>query len=282
MQISVVIHRNFKSQRRGFLGKKFKNILLAFVWVLIILMIRLFILDIYTITSSSMEPTLLPGDYMIVNKMRYGPRILNIKKLIFYRKVGFTRLSGFKQVKKKDVIVFNYPQYEYLSDSIYFIYGTTFIKRCYGAYGDTIRILRDSYKIGTPYNNTNLFPYDTSLHWNSDYYGPLYVPRKGDTILLTPSNVKHYHDVLLYENIGIQYRNDSVFNNGEYSARYQFKYNYYFMLGDNFYHSNDSRFWGLLPETHIIGKAVFVLFSLDPSEPWYRKFRWDRFLKRIR
>ena len=78
-----------------------------------------------------------------------------------------------------------------------------------------------------------------------------------------------------------RYDNDSVFFNGIYTPRHYFKYNYYFMIGDNYYQSNDSRFWGFLPETHIIGKAVLVLFSLDPGEQCYKKFRWTRFLKKI-
>lgn len=224
------------------------------------------------IPSGSMIPAILPGDYVIASKISYDPRIINSNKLVS---------SG--EAKKNDILVFDYPQYEYLIDSVTLIYGAHLMKRCYGIPGDSVQIRRngaDKVDLNTSYNN--FFPYDTSLHWSSDYYGPLYIPKKGDTILLTQKNVKHYRDVLMYENTGITIRNDSLFSNGIHTSLYCFKYNYYFMLGDNYYQSKDSRFWGLLPETHIIGKAVLVLFSLDPNKPWYRKFRWNRFLKRIR
>jgi signal peptidase I len=255
---------------------------LIFITFCAVIAVRLFVLEIYKIPSNSMNPTLLSGDYVLVSKIDYGPRIINMWKLVFSKEAEYIWLKGFDKIKKNDVIVFNYPQYEYLEDSVAFIYGTPLIKRCFGIAGDSIQIRKD----GSGMTNSqsiysNLFPYDTSLHWNANNYGPLYVPRKGDTLALIPQNVRHYHDVLLYENIGIQISNDSVFVNGIYIHWYCFKYNYYFMLGDNFYQSRDSRFWGFLPETHIIGKAVLVLFSLDQEAPWYKKFRWRRFLKRI-
>jgi signal peptidase I len=255
---------------------------LIFVALLAIFTVRVFIFDVYKIPSTSMSPAILPGDYVLVNKLSYGPRIINLIKLIFSREAKYIWLEGLDKIKKNDIIVFNYPQYEYLADSITFIYGTPLIKRCFGIAGDTIKIRKNHSKISNSailYNN--LFPYDTSLHWSLGNYGPLYVPRKGDTLSITPKNIQFYRDVLLYENISSSIQNASVFTNGAYSKNHTFKYNYYFMLGDNFYQSRDSRFWGFLPETHIIGKAVLVLFSLDQEAPWYKKFRGKRFLKRI-
>lgn len=242
---------------------------------------RIFVADLFTIPSGSMSPALLSGDYILVGKIDYGPRIISMRKLTKSGEIEFKRVRGFGEVTKGDIIIFNYPQYEYLIDSITFIYGAHFIKRCYGVAGDTVRIDRtvpgridiDTYD--------SFFPYDTALHWNSQRYGPLYVPKKGETIQLTRNNIKHYRDVLFYENTGLQFRHDSVYLNGALTCQYTFKYNYYFMLGDNYYQSRDSRFWGFLPETHIIGKAVMVLFSLDSEKPWYTKFQWHRFLKKI-
>jgi signal peptidase I len=255
---------------------------LIFVVFSTIIAFRVFIFTIYKIPSTSMSPAILAGDYVLLSKISYSPRIINFVKLIFSREVEYIWMKGLAQVKKNDIVVFNYPQYEYLSDSVTFIYGTVLVKRCFGKPGDTIRIRKSGSKINKLGSNySNIFPYDTSLQWSADYYGPLYVPRKGDTIELTPENVKHYHNVLLYENFRMQIKNDSVLFNGIYTSRYCFKYNYYFMLGDNFYQSNDSRYWGFLPQTHIIGKAILVLFSLDQEAPWYKKFRWERFLRRI-
>jgi signal peptidase I len=233
------------------------------------------------VPSESMSPSILAGDRVLTCKISYGPRIISLKKFIGSKEIRFVRIKGMLEVRKDDILVFNYPQYEYLADSITLIYGTPFIKRCYRVAGDSVRI--DRTVLGRIDINTydNLFPYDSALHWNSERYGPLYVPKKGETIQLTRSNIKHYRDVLLYENTGIQFRHDSVYLNGALTCQYTFKYNYYFMLGDNYYQSRDSRFWGFLPETHIIGKASTILFSLDPGKPWYHKFRWNRFLKKI-
>ncbi len=222
------------------------------------------------------------GDYVLVSKICYGPRILNLFKLIFEKEAEFIWMRGIKHVKINDIIVFNYPQCEYLGDSVYFIFGTPLVKRCYGVPGDSVRIRRNDAKIiegGNFYNN--LFPYDTLLHWSLNNYGPLFVPRKGDTLQLIPDNLKRYYNVLIYEDSSVRIKNDSMYIKGIYSEKHYFKYNYYFMLGDNFYNSRDSRFWGFLPETHIIGKVVMVLFSLDPNEPWYKKVRFNRLMKRV-
>ncbi len=126
-----------------------------------------------------------------------------------------------------------------------------------------------------------LFPYDSTLNWTIDHYGPLWVPGKGKTMKLTTVSASHYKGMLLFEGNTIDIRSDSIFLNGNYASEYTFKENYYFMQGDNFYGSIDSRYWGIVPQKSIVGKAVLVLFSLDPDARWYRKFRWGRFLKRI-
>lgn len=247
-----------------------------------IITFRFFVLDIYRIQSNSMNPTLISGDYVVVSKIAYNPRIINIWKLIFSRQVEFIWFKGLTQVEKDDIIVFNYPQYEYLADSVKFIYGTTFIKRCIGIPGSTIRITRIGSQYDGSYNNyNNIFPYDTALQWSVGNFGPLYVPCKDDLLELKPENVRHYRNVLLYENSIIQILNDSVFLNSVFISKYCLKYNYYFMLGDNFYQSKDSRYWGFLPETHIIGKATRILFSIDHNAKYFKKVRWNRILRKI-
>jgi signal peptidase I len=228
-----------------------------------------------------MQPAILPGDYVLVNKIVYGPRLIDLYRLIFFQDADYIRLKGYGKVKKGDIIVFNYPQFNYLKDSVSFIYGTPLVKRCQRMPGDSLLIGQNRSEMIELNNIRYSHQYDTTLLWDVDYYGLLYIPRKGDTIPLTKENLKHYNDVLLYENIGLHIQNDSAFINGTYYSKHCFKYNYYFMLGDNFYQSKDSRFWGFLPETHIIGKATMVLFSLDPGKPWYKKLRWHRFFKKI-
>jgi signal peptidase I len=106
------------------------------------------------------------------------------------------------------------------------------------------------------------FPHDARMKWNIDYFGPLKIPKRGDSIRITTENLPVYRRVIEnYEGNKIVTKSDSVLINGHYATYYRFRQNYYFTLGDNRYNSVDSRFWGFLPEDHIIGRHSFVLFS---------------------
>lgn len=256
--------------------------------IMLALTIRVFFIEFYKIPSSSMEPTLIPGDFIMVSKMSYGARILKIRKFFKEGKIEYIRTWGCSHIKKGDVFVFNWPCYYTLNDSFPNMYGGCIVKRCFGMPGDTVLIKNEGNKelrmenvdlMGT---NTDLFPHDSTLKWKVDNYGPLFVPGKGKKMLLTPSNAQHYKDVLLYEGFKIDIRNDSVFLNGAYTRNITFSHNYYFMKGDNFYGSQDSRFWGFVPEENIVGKAKIILFSLDSTEPLIRSFRWNHFFTRIK
>ncbi len=120
-----------------------------------------------------------------------------------------------------------------------------------------------------------IFPYSPYVSWSFDYFGSLYVPKKGQTITLTKENIYYYKQIIeVYENNKLTILNDSIFYiNDKFSYKYTFKYNYYFVLDDNRDQAKDSRYWGFLPETHIIGKAKFVLFNVD-------KYK-NRFIKSI-
>ncbi len=274
-------------------GKKsFTQFFIFFTILLGIIFIRIYILDIYKIPTTSMSSTLYPGDYIQISKLSYGPRVMDWWQLLVNKKIEYHWHKGWGKIKKGDVFVFSFPMYMTLNDKYPDIYGDAIVKRCLGMPGDTIQIDNErmknegikieKYLYSQVYDSKpNLYPFDSTLNWTIENYGPLWVPGKGKTILLNPSNANHYRDVLLFEGFKINISNDSVYLNGKYSANYTFKSNYYFMLGDNFYNSQDSRYWGFVPQTHVIGKAVMVLFSLDPDEPWYRCFRWGRFLKRI-
>jgi signal peptidase I len=115
-------------------------------------------------------------------------------------------------------------------------------------------------------------------HWQLDSYGPLPVPKKGQTIALTPANAAIYYKIVSqYEhNQGISWKDGMIQQNGRPLTRYTIKQNYYFMMGDNRHNSEDSRFWGFVPEDHIVGKAVFVWLSIDPYADFLHKIRWSR------
>lgn len=126
-----------------------------------------------------------------------------------------------------------------------------------------------------------MFPEDEHFLWNIDFFGPVYVPKAGDSIELVKETLPLYKRIIsVYEKNDLRVSGDSVFINNNYSTHYTFKMNYYFMMGDNRHNSADSRFWGFLPEDHIVGKAVAVILSIDKSESG-SSIRWDRWFKSI-
>jgi len=129
-----------------------------------------------------------------------------------------------------------------------------------------------------------VFPQEPSIyHWNKDNYGPIYIPEKGTTINITPATLPLYARVITkYEhNKNAEISNGKLFINGQETQRYTFKQNYYFMMGDNRHNSEDSRYWGFVPEDHVVGKAVFVWMSVDPKGGLTDKIRWNRIFKPI-
>jgi signal peptidase I len=120
------------------------------------------------------------------------------------------------------------------------------------------------------------------IPWNLDNFGPLYVPAKGSKIKLNDVNLSLYgRCITKYEGNQVEVRDNIIYINGEPATEYTFKMDYYFMVGDNRHNSADSRFWGFVPEDHIVGKAVFIWMSLDPNESFLKKIRWKRLFSLI-
>jgi signal peptidase I len=128
------------------------------------------------------------------------------------------------------------------------------------------------------YPNSSMAPFNT---WTRDVYGPIHIPAAGETIELTPENIETYKRVITaYEENKFEVREDGVYINDVKATQYTFKYNYYWMMGDNRHHSADSRYWGFVPETHVVGKAVFTWFSKENNDhPRDGSIRWNRMFR---
>ncbi|MDL2290082.1 signal peptidase I [Paludibacteraceae bacterium OttesenSCG-928-F17] len=123
-----------------------------------------------------------------------------------------------------------------------------------------------------------IFPLGANTGWDRDNYGPLYIPKKGDVLDLTLENLPIYERIIRnYEHNKLEVRNDIIYINDVASTTYTTKMDYYWMLGDNRHKSADSRYWGFVPEDHIVGRPVFVWLSLDKDKSGFGKVRWNRF-----
>ncbi len=130
------------------------------------------------------------------------------------------------------------------------------------------------------YYDRDIFPHSENYSWNMEYYGPLIIPAKGVTVELNMQNLPLYNKIIgTYEGNELRTTDSTIFINGEPATSYTFKMDYYFMMGDNRHSSADSRFWGFVPEDHIIGKPKVIWLSVDKE---YGGIRWNRFFRIVR
>ena len=406
LYISKKVHWSFWKKRNPPDGKQTKVV----EWVDAIIFaviaatfIRMFFIEAYTIPTSSMEKSMLIGDYLFVSKLSYGPKMPNTplsfpfvhhtmplsttqKSYVEWIKNPYKRIGGFGNVKNNDVVVFNFPEgdtvavkvqnqsyyqlvREYGRDRVWKEKETfgdiiarpvdkreNYIKRCVGIAGDVLEYKNgqlfvngkeqkhfpgmqynnivttdgtginkrtlDQMKIAEAdrhmYSNTqylfpltqeneeklkamktvtavqrtlipaanwdkNIFPFSDKYQWNVDNFGPIEIPKKGQTVKLTMDNLPMYQRIIdLYEANDLKVKDSIISINGSVTDSYTFKMNYYWMMGDNRHNSADSRYWGFVPEDHVVGKAVFIWLSMDKDQPFYNKIRWSRLFSFVR
>ena len=260
--------------------------------------LQVFLFSSFKIPSDSMEPELTIGDNILVLKPTIGPRVFNLFASMRNEQTEIYRIPGIKKIQRNDILVFNFP-HPNSWNKIEMHILKYYIKRCVGLPSDTLSIQNGFFHVkGIETSLGNMesqnkiatteqfedgifhsFPFDSIISWNIKDFGPLYIPGKGDSITLNQTNGRLYRKLIEWEQQGsLQYKDSTIFLNGTPINGYRFQKNYYFMAGDNGMNSQDSRYWGLLPEEYIVGKAWIIWKSVDP---YTDKFRWNRFLKVI-
>ena len=260
---------------------------LAVVWILV----QVTSFTSFRVPSPSMYPTLMPGDYILVNKWLMGARIFDIWEAVEDKEVPIHRLPGLRKVKQDDVLVFHYP-YPHRNDSISMDMLLYYVKHCIGLPGDTVEIRKGCYWINGTRKDRRWARMDTgqeswederqwnvALGWTVQELGPLPVPARGQEVMMDTLTARMYGRLIVWEQKQpLTVRNHVVFLGDSLIRAYRFRENYYFMGGDNLENSKDSRYWGLVPEPYIVGVTTRVWKSVSLQDG---EVRWGRTMKRI-
>lgn len=273
-------------------------ITLLLVATVLTIFLRLYVIASYHVSTSSMEPTIMPGDYILVNQLVLGARYFKEETDSDGKiRVVAKRIPGLRKVKRNDILVFNLPKLESMDMDV----SVHYVKRCVAIPGDTFYIQHGFYRVQgvadtlgyldyqlrfsvmdrstIPWGAWRTAPMDSLHQWSVKDMGPLYLPKAGDRVPITLHNIGLYKNAMMYEsNQQVWISRDTIYLGKTPIQSYVFKYNYYFMAGDNVFDSGDSRYWGLLPEDHIIGKASMIWKSKDMQT---KKYHFKRFFKNL-
>ncbi len=239
--------------------------------IAIALALRATAVEAYIVPTGSMERTILVGDFLIGNKFIYGMRTPD-RLGIPYTSLGFDipwkRLPAFRQPHVGDVVIFKYPHNPL----------DKYVKRLIAGPGQTLEIRNRQILVdGVPYIHPkhlqfldrdiqaqdwvdpNIFPRGNG---NKDNYGQIRVPQRGDSLSADEDRVTLWY-VASMDGHRLHLESNTIHVDGQPISTYRVEQDYYFMMGDNRDQSYDSRFWGFVPHTNILGEALFIYFSLD-------------------
>ena len=286
---------------KSILKKILNGVLLFIVIVVLAIIMKVFLFASFKIPTASMIPAIEAGDFIFVNKLLLGPRLFENWGFLNGKKTKLKRFQGFNKVKRNDVLVFDFPYSA--PDKITQGGNVFYVKRCVAIPGDTFYIENGIYKVKGVNEglghverqrslsekdeaslNDNIrytFPKDTvHYNWTIKNFGPLYIPAKGDNVKIDSMSVLLYKNLIEYETGKVlSVKDGSVYLGNSIIQSYTFLQDYYFMVGDWIMDSVDSRYWGLLPDDLIVGKATIIWKSIDSNTG---KYRWNRFLKKIK
>ena len=257
-----------------------KNLLFAAIAALII---KTFLIETSRVPTGSMEKTIWVGDFLFVNKFIYGsssPRSIPFTNI----KLPYFQMPAIRDPRRGDIVVFEFPGDK---DELAPAEISNYVKRCIGVPGDTIVIVdkvvfvngkeaRRSPQIQylnnyvTPKGIVNPRIFPKGSNFNEDNYGPVIVPRKGDVIKLTLNNIEQWRTIIdrEFEKRVVTVEGNNIMIEGKTVQSYTLKQDYYFMMGDNRDDSLDSRFWGFVSRDRIVGEALMIYWSWDPSIPF--------------
>ncbi|MCZ6776681.1 MAG: signal peptidase I [Ignavibacteria bacterium] len=264
-----------------------KDFLKDLVFVLVaFFFLNSFVLASFEVPTGSMEDEIMAGDFLFVNKFIYGgstPRTIPFTNI----RIPWFRVPAFRDVERGDVIVFEFPGQRNQIQSPEFMF---YLKRAIGLSGDIVQVVnRVVYVNGKQapiprnmkFNNLTKTPpgladpriFPKGAPYNEDNWGPVVVPSKGDVINLTLDNLEQWKTFIGREGHAVRVdKEDRILIDGLRATSYTVERNYYFGMGDNRDNSLDGRFWGFIPDDHIIGTPMIVYWSWDPNEPFLNIF----------
>jgi signal peptidase I len=267
--------------------------------IIVVMIINGILIASFVVPTGSMENTVMTGDCLFVNKFIYGPSTPQVIPFLNIP-LPYYKTPPISKPKQGDVIVFIYPGNKREVKSKEFLY---YLKRCVAVAGDSLQIVDNKVIVNnvefklpehgivhpdlgvSPFEMRDIYPEGNGF--NRKNYGPIRIPKMGDTITLTPMNYQNWDIFIEREGNTFKYDGNTFYVNGNATNKYVVNKNYVFGMGDNRDNSSDSRFWGFIPEENVVGTPLFIWWSWALNDDYgnslslvdkIKNIRWSRLL----